>query len=84
MAAVGALALWTLAASGAPIAAHDKSESSPAAGASEARGGSDATPAPLQEGQQAPTEAPGPPELDAAPAPPGACPDRGRKLELIV
>lgn len=84
MAVAGAVTLWALAASAPGLVAQGAAERAPAAGVPEGRGRSGGAPAPLDEGQQAPTQAPAEPELEAAPGPPAACPDRGTKLELIV
>ena len=81
--AAGALALWALMAQDTGVKAQAASEPPPAVGAPEARSRSGASPAPLDQGQQTPTEAPEP-EFEAAPGPPAVCPDRGRKIELIV
>jgi hypothetical protein len=81
--AAGALALWALMAQDTGVKAQAASEPPPAVGGPEARSHSGASPAPLDRGQHPPTEAPEP-EFEAAPGPPAACPDRGRKIELIV
>lgn len=83
-AAVAALTLWTLAVLTVGSQAQDRREFG--------RGGSDPGPAEVQgrteakpaERQTSPAEAPAQPDADEGQSPPAACPDRGRKLELIV
>ena len=81
--ATGALACWALMAQDTGVKAQAASEPPPAVGAPETRGHSGASPAPLDRGQHPPAETQEP-EFEAAPGPPAACPDRGRKIELIV
>lgn len=86
-AAAVALTLWALAVSATWSEAQDRPERGRGgsdAGSAEARGRTNAAPATPAERQTAPAEAPAQPEAYEGQNPPAACPDRGRKLELIV
>jgi hypothetical protein len=78
--AAGILALFGLAA----IEAQGTGERGPEAGAPNLQGRSEAVPPPQQRPDGQGTDAEAPSANDEAPSPHQGCPDRGRKLELIV